>query len=348
MTRKPAPPVRALRPNSMRSSARAGEVTVVSAERIGGELRRMLLDQARSRAMELLRTLNLLGVVLPETAAIGCGGDGGAAWQETLRVLATLDEPSFPVALAALLHRGAGADVAQTVGERLRLSTKETERTGWLLSHLGTIDEAINGPWSRLQPVLVSEGADELLALYEAITPAGCEQLAHCRRKLDLPRDELDPAPLGKGGYDLGAVFDCQWVLQLCCDHSAGQVRCRALAGLLPSDDRVQDDVGTIYFLRGQHVSGTNGGGRAISAARATLDEPQSGSRNRGRGDRRCAEDRVTTDTTGGTTGLIDVINRQCRFWELKALPVGWSLDKLEVWEFVFLPNFSRGKRADV
>ena len=53
--------------------------------------------------------------------------------------------------------------------------------------------------WSRLQPVLVSEGAEELLALYEVTTSSGRDQLAYCREKLVLPRGQLDPAPLVSG-----------------------------------------------------------------------------------------------------------------------------------------------------
>ena len=178
----------------------AAEVTVVSAERIGAEVRQMLVHATRSTAVELLRTSKLLEVVLPEVAAISTvGADGGPAWRETLRVLAALDAPSFPLALAALLHRSGDSQVAQAVGGRLRMPTKETERTAWLLAHLAAIGEAKNLAWPRLQPLLVSEGIRELLALYEAITTPENEHLAYCRHRLELPPEELNPEPLISG-----------------------------------------------------------------------------------------------------------------------------------------------------
>ncbi len=178
----------------------AAEVTVVSAERIGAEVRQMLVHAARCTAVELLRTSKLLEVMLPEVAAIlTADTDGGPAWRETLRVLDALDEPSFPLVLAGLLHRNSDSQVAQAVGRRLRTPTKETERTAWLLAHLAAIGDAKNLAWPRLQPLLVSEGTEELLALYEAITTPENEHLAHCRHRLDLPPEELNPKPLISG-----------------------------------------------------------------------------------------------------------------------------------------------------
>ena len=55
-------------------------------------------------------------------------------------------------------------------------------------------------PWSKLQPLLIAEGIDELLTLLEARLTA--DAAAHCRRLLLQPREVLDP-PAALDGNDL-------------------------------------------------------------------------------------------------------------------------------------------------
>src|SRR5262249_30810002 len=73
----------------------APEVTTVSAERIGAEIRRMLIDPNRAVALDLLRETNLLPQVLSEVAQLDA-----ANWSDTRRVLASLQEPTLAVAIA--------------------------------------------------------------------------------------------------------------------------------------------------------------------------------------------------------------------------------------------------------
>ena len=68
----------------------AAEVTTVSPERIGMEIRRMLVDKSRVVALDLLRDTNLLTHVLPEVAQLE-----PPAWQDTSRVLAALQDPAL-------------------------------------------------------------------------------------------------------------------------------------------------------------------------------------------------------------------------------------------------------------
>jgi hypothetical protein len=85
--------------------AMAGDITSVSPERIGMEIRRMLVGPNRARALELLRESRLLRQVLPEVANLP-----PARFDETLRILGGLREPSLPLALAALLReQGSGS-----------------------------------------------------------------------------------------------------------------------------------------------------------------------------------------------------------------------------------------------
>jgi len=175
----------------------AAEITVVSAERIAAEMRLALTARQRARAVRLLVETALASAVLPEIVPGGPEGQGRL--DRALAVLDRLDEPAFPLAMAALLLPFVDADAARAVGRRWRLSNQETDRTGWLLAHGDALVGARAARWSRLQPILIAEGIEDLLALCEAARPECAEDLDFCREKLRLPREELDPAPLLTG-----------------------------------------------------------------------------------------------------------------------------------------------------
>lgn len=178
----------------------AGQIHFVSAERIAQEIRGMLVHANRARAMELLRTTGLLAALLPELEPQTAG-----VWQHTLAVLEQLREPTFSLALAALIGARAGglaATTAAEICERWRLSNKETERITWLLANRERIRGAREIPWPRLQRLLISEGIDDLLTLEEAESRASGQDLAdieHCHRLLQLPPEELNPPQLLTG-----------------------------------------------------------------------------------------------------------------------------------------------------
>ena len=180
--------------------AMAGEVTVVSPERIAAELRRILVDASRRRGMELLRELGLLPHVLPELESVAAMTESNRSkWAATLRVLDALENPSFPLALAAALHHSGHERPAHAAGRRLRLSNKEIERADWILEGLLFLRIAHEQAWPRVQRVLVHECADEAVALLEAIEGADHAAVRFCHAKLALPKDELDPSPILTG-----------------------------------------------------------------------------------------------------------------------------------------------------
>ncbi len=82
--------------------AMAPEIHVVSAERIAQELKRMLVDPHRRRAMELARETRVLLEILPELKPVVEAADG-VAWETALRRLKLLQQPRFELATAALL-----------------------------------------------------------------------------------------------------------------------------------------------------------------------------------------------------------------------------------------------------
>jgi hypothetical protein len=194
----------------------AADITTVSAERIGMEIRRMLVHPNRAAALELLRETGLLPHVLPAVAELNA-----PEFNETVRILASLREPTLPLALAALLSTQYGVQgtepklagsrlpapcrvpsgwlPAPSLGRRLRYTNKEIDRTAWLLQQLPVIAQAPQIPWPQLQRILIHDGAPELLALLEAGAGPGDAALAFCRERLAWPPERLNPPPLVDG-----------------------------------------------------------------------------------------------------------------------------------------------------
>lgn len=183
-----------IEPATLRAiQAMAADITAVSAERIGMEIRRMLLDPNRATALHLLRETELLPHVLPEVAGLT-----PEDFEETVRVLAALREPTFPTVLtAALLFTSLGLPISY--GRRLRCTKKEMERVDWLHWNMNRIQNAHVLPWPLVQRVLTHKGATELLALYEAYAGPDDPALAFCRERLAWPPERLNPPPLVDG-----------------------------------------------------------------------------------------------------------------------------------------------------
>lgn len=187
----------------------ASQVTQVSVERIAGEVRLMLLDRSRARAIDLLEDTQLLDVILPELAMVGdaegvtaTGREAMGAWVATLNVLDGLSSPSFPLALAALLHAFVSSDGCREIGRRWKLSNHDVRRTAWLVEHQTALHSARAMPWPRLQRLLVSDGIDDLVQLSRALASAAglpSDDVDFCQQKLALPREVLDPPPLVTG-----------------------------------------------------------------------------------------------------------------------------------------------------
>ncbi len=208
----------------------AAQITLVSAERIAQELQSMLTHARRREAMEQCRELGILKAVLPETADLdqpvtdSTGDSDETRWSRTLGVLQRLQSPTFPLALAALLHAlgppaaendatsppgprsavGAG-QLAGEICRRLRLSNNVEHRVHWLVRHQAALRDAHAMRWSTLAPLLVTEGINELLALHEAVAETrgiAATDVEHCRAMLQRPAEELNPREL-LSGHDL-------------------------------------------------------------------------------------------------------------------------------------------------
>lgn len=204
----------------------ADEVTIVSAERIGQEMKKLLLAPERVLGARLLVESRLAEPVLPEWHTLAelpwPARPGQSAWDEALETLGALEAPTVPLALAALLaplgRRGAAEAHAavERIAERWRLSNQERDRTAVLVARADALAGAAQQPWSRLQRVLVHPSAEELLELVTARARAAgarLDDVEYCRLARSRPPDDLDPPPLLTGhdllahGVPQGAVF---------------------------------------------------------------------------------------------------------------------------------------------
>ncbi len=178
---------------------RAADIRVVSAERIADEMRKILMHSSRAAGMRLLRDLGLLIAILPEALHLG------DLRTLALAVLDQLQEPTFPLALAVLLH-SVGVESAEQVALRWKLSNAERERVVWLVVNHQILAHAKTMRLSQLKTILAHPGVDELLELHRADAMAGgrdVEHVEHCRGLLSVwTSADLDPLPL-LTGHDL-------------------------------------------------------------------------------------------------------------------------------------------------
>ena len=179
-------------------------VTGVSPERIAAELRAMTSRPGRGRAIELLEETGLAREVLPEVAPGRLDAAGRAAWGRAAAILAALDEPTLPQAVAVLSQAAASNEPAAIAG-RLRLSNHEAKAIAWLhagLAELGALERLDDLPWSRLQGWVAHPQAPLLADLLRA--RAACGQgsgpaAAWFTAQSQRPRSEIDPPPLVTG-----------------------------------------------------------------------------------------------------------------------------------------------------
>jgi poly(A) polymerase len=176
-------------------AAHADDILVVSQERIAQELKKMLEHPRRVTAMRLAEDLGLLARILPE-------GTGELPRDR----LSRLEEPSFPLALAALL---ADCDAPRTPCRRLKLSNDATDRVVWLVEQLRGTGDVATYPPARIKRLLQHPGAAELTtllrgdAMARGLDPTAATLLAQARERWTPA--EIDPPPL-LDGHELGKL----------------------------------------------------------------------------------------------------------------------------------------------
>ncbi|HEV3116365.1 MAG TPA: CCA tRNA nucleotidyltransferase [Gemmataceae bacterium] len=210
--------------------AMAAQITVVSAERIAEELRKLLVHPQRARGVNLLHDLGLAAAIVPELLPMKGLPQGppqaptGDLWDHVMRVLELAGpQVSFPLAFAALLHdvgkprmvgrtpdrytfyghEHVGRRMSEDIAARLKLSNVERERLSWLVEKHQFLCEARHMRLSKLKQTLVHPGIAELLALHRADAMASgrsTDHVEYCEELLARwTAADLDPAPLATG-----------------------------------------------------------------------------------------------------------------------------------------------------
>lgn len=179
--------------------AMASELIIVSAERISQEFKKMLVDSHRRRAIEITADLELLRIVLPELDWL----QRQSEWNDTLRRLEFLEQPSFELALAALLMPLSAKSVVSEICRRFKLSNLETDRIVWLVEHQHDLDQPSQLSLARLKRCLANPFGDDLLRLMTAdrkATSSSLDAVEFCHDFIDrTPPDDIDPPSLITG-----------------------------------------------------------------------------------------------------------------------------------------------------
>ncbi len=206
----------------------AHKIEVVSAERIADELRRMLIDPHRRRAMELTRDVGVLQLIIPELADCLKATDEtegellSAAWPTTLHMLDQLQDPRFELAATALLHSvvwpklraftgtqsigqvdHSAVDRMRAICQRMRLPNDETDNMCWLVSRQRVLIDAPHLELAQLKRILAHPLSRELLSLSRAEAEASAMELSSvefCEEYLrKTSAEELNPPTLITG-----------------------------------------------------------------------------------------------------------------------------------------------------
>jgi tRNA nucleotidyltransferase/poly(A) polymerase len=175
--------------------SRAAEIDVVSGERIGAEMRRVLAHAKATKGIEHLIQCHLETAVLPELADIDL--DRAA---ETLNAAG---EKLFVVGLAALLvHHPSPIEAMRSITARWKLSGDEVRQVTAAIMHHAAVLRADVLPWSTVQPILADRDASVVVEVADALARSDSmsrDGVALARQKLALPPEQLDPPPLISG-----------------------------------------------------------------------------------------------------------------------------------------------------
>jgi poly(A) polymerase len=214
----------------------------VSAERVRDEILKILTEGQARRGFELLDETGLLQEVLPEVKALQGVPQPpefhpeGDVWIHTLLMLGQMRAPTATLALAVLLHDvgkpptlsvrerirfdnhvEVGAEMAQAICARLRLSVRETDRVVELVRHHLRFKDFPRMRRSTQLRFLRMEGFEEHLELHRLDCLASHGDLTNYelaqRLLAETPAEQIKPAPLLSGndliaqGYTPGPLF---------------------------------------------------------------------------------------------------------------------------------------------
>ena len=187
----------AIEPETMHAiQGAATELTVVSGERIGTEMRRMLSHPNRATAVSLLRETKLIEKIIPNAAALS---PNQATWDELLSQLRRL-VGDFESALALLMEPIFTDSTFNSVSNGWKLSNHEIKTVRWIHQNWKKLANADQLLWSVIQPLLIQSQALPALALAACQTETTGTGIQFCRERLAWEPERLNPLPLLDGG----------------------------------------------------------------------------------------------------------------------------------------------------
>ena len=239
----------------------AGEIRLVSAERVRDEILKILTEGQARRGFELLDNTKLLEHVLPEVKAMQGVEQPpefhpeGDVWIHTMMMLDDLKSPTPTLALGVLLHDvgkprtftvrerirfdnhvEVGAKMAEEICKKLRISVRETERVVELVRHHLRFKDFPRMKRSTQIRFLRMQGFPEHLELHrlDCLASHGKLDNYNLARKMleELPEQQITPPRLLDGddlirdGYKPGPLF--KHILQAIEDAQLeGEIRTR-------------------------------------------------------------------------------------------------------------------------
>lgn len=205
-------------------------IAVISWERIGDEITRILTEGGARLGFELLDRSGLLEIILPEIVAMKGTAQSpdyhpeGDVFTHTLLLLSHLHSPTETLAYGCLLHDVAkplcirrdgdritfyghteqGAEMAEAILKRLKRGRAVWQRVVYLVrNHLRQV-QAPQMRLSTLKRFLREEGIEELLELARIDALSSNGDLSYYRfcqeRRGALKQEEIRPEPLVRGG----------------------------------------------------------------------------------------------------------------------------------------------------
>lgn len=173
----------------------ADQIDVVSGERVGAEMRRVMVSPGAADGLASLVDCGLADHVFPEISQ--------TPMQRLASVLSALPERTFSAAMACVLVDHPAPRLAVgAITNRWKLSSEEVRQMTAALLNQSLVRAAAETPWSTIQPVLAGRDAPIIVSVAEAVATANQGDLSGVllsRRALEMPPDELDPPPLVTG-----------------------------------------------------------------------------------------------------------------------------------------------------
>ena len=170
----------------------ADEIAVVSGERVGAEMRRLLSSPNAFTGLKTLCDCGLARIILPELELQDT--------QDLATRLDRLSERNAESVLACLMiHQDAPLSKLGEIAERWKLSNEERRRAEVAIRCWRTVAEADQLPWSTVQPVLIDRDVAWIFNVANALVGESSAGVKLCYEALKWPAEKLNPTPILTG-----------------------------------------------------------------------------------------------------------------------------------------------------